>query len=254
MRTRSLPTLLAALALAALAGTARVAGAQAPAADPTDRLKVVLPADVAEHVLATIADARARQLPADALAQRALKFAAKGVPPERIAGAIDEQARRMDDARSALQRGRPAGPSGDEIEAGAEAMRRGVSGAEVSALAKSAPSGRSLAVPLFVVGNLVDRGLPSDEALQRVRERLAARAADADIERLPADVGGGRDQADPAKGRPAETGRDLAKTKKPGGTGGDRGNGPPAGVPANTGKQGRPQNTGKPVTPRGNRP
>ena len=48
------------------------AAAQTPAHDPSDRLREILPADVAERVLARIADARARALPAAALENRAL--------------------------------------------------------------------------------------------------------------------------------------------------------------------------------------
>ena len=56
--------------------------AQTPAKDPSARLREVLPADVAQRVLARIADARDHQLPAEALENRALKFAAKGVDPK----------------------------------------------------------------------------------------------------------------------------------------------------------------------------
>ena len=63
---------------------AQAANAQIPAKDPSARLREVLPADVAQRVLARIADARAHQLPAEALENRALKFAAKGVDPRSI--------------------------------------------------------------------------------------------------------------------------------------------------------------------------
>jgi len=216
------------------------AAAQTPAADPSDRLREVLPADVAERVLARIAEARARQLPAEALANRALKFAARGVAPRDIERATAEQAERMARAREALQRGRRERPSADEIEAGAEALRMGVDGAAVSTLAHSAPSGRSLAVPLFVIGSLVDRGLPSDEALRRVLERLQARAADADLERLPEQVATRGRPAGVGGGRPAGVGGGPpAGVGRPGGVGG----GPPAGVPANPGQGGRPPAT-----------
>ena len=257
--TRKLTTALAALALGAT-----LAGAQTPASDPSARLKAVLPPDVAARVLATIADARARDLPADALEQRALKFAAKGVAPTAIEKSVAEQAERMSRARDALTRGRRTKPAGDEVEAGAEAMRKGVDGAKVSALAQSAPSGRSLAVPLYVIGSLVDRGLPSDEALARVQARLKARVADRDLEQLPGelpDAVAGRGQGKGQGNRPAETGRELAATKRPGSAGGssNAGNGrggPPAGVPGNAGKNARPttppgqQNKpGKPTKP-----
>jgi hypothetical protein len=201
------------------------ADAQTPAADPSDRLREVLPADVAERVLAKIAEARSRELPAAALENRALKFAAKGVAPADIERSVTEHAQRMEQAKSAIERGRGGRAQGEEVDAGAEAMRRGVDGAAVSELAKSAPSGRSLAVPLMVIGSLVERGLPSDDALLRVQERLQARATDAELEELPRDL---------AAGRPSTTGQDLARTKRPASAGRPTTT-PPVAVPQNPG-------------------
>ena len=231
---RSIRRLATVFVASALAGSAL--GAQTPATDPTARLREVLPANVADRVIARIAEARARELPAQALENRALKFAAKGVAPAEIERSVAEQADRMIKAKDELQMGRARTPSGDEVEAGAEALRQGVDGKSVSALAKMAPSGRSLAVPLYVLGSLVNRGLPSDEALARVAERLASRGSDADLEKLPAQAAAGQ------ANRPAMTGRDLAATKRSGNASG----GPPAGVPANGGKSARPAGAGKP--------
>ena len=125
--------------IAALLGAAMLAvsaGAQTPANDPSARLQQVLPADVASRVLAVIADARSHELPAAALENRALKFAAKGVAPADIERSVKEQAERMAAAKGALEDARDTKPADDEVEAGAEAMRRGVDGAQVSALAK----------------------------------------------------------------------------------------------------------------------
>jgi hypothetical protein len=218
--------------------------AQTPAKDPSARLREVLPADVAQRVLARIADARAHQLPAAALENRALKFAAKGVDPSAIERSVNEQALRMASARSALSTGRGSAPASDEIEAGAEAMRKGVDGAAVALFAKSAPHDRSLAVPLFVIGSLTDRGLSSDQALQRVLARLRARASDADLERLAGEL--------PAQAitgqanRPAGTGRDFGQSNKPATTGKPATAGPPAGVPANGGAKSNPGQSRRP--------
>jgi hypothetical protein len=224
---RSLAVLILAIALSAQSSLAQI-----PAKDPSARLREVLPADVAQRVLARIASARARQLPAEALENRALKFAAKGVDPISIERSVNEQAGRMEVAKVALESARASAPAGDEIDAGAEAIRKGVDGSSISFLAKSAPSGRSLAVPLFVIGSLTDRGLSSDDALKRVLARLKARASDADLESMPGDF--------PAKGsngqgnRPASTGRDFGQSHKPATAG------PPAGVPGNAGKKSNP--------------
>lgn len=213
------------------------ASAQTPAKDPSARLREVLPADVAERVLATIADARSHELPAAALENRALKFAAKGVAPADIERSVKAQAERMARAKNALESARGSKPADDEVEAGAEAMRRGVDGAKVSELAKSAPSGRSLAVPLYVIGSLMDRGLPSDAALQRVHDRLVAKATDAELEKMPKELPA---QAVAGKAhKPSETGTDLAATKRPANAGGR-----PSTIPANGGAHGRPAGAG----------
>src|SRR5688572_9525133 len=161
------------------------AAAQTPAADPSAKLREVLPADVADRVLAKIALARARELPAAALENRALKFAARGVPAADIEQSVNEHVERMQHAKDAIETGRGKKAEAGEVDAGAEAMRKGVDGAQVSALAKTAPSGRSLTVPLFVIGSLIDRGLPSDAALLRVQEKMQARASDRELEELP---------------------------------------------------------------------
>jgi hypothetical protein len=236
------PTLLKlAVAMLLVAGPT---AAQNTARDPSERLREVLPADVAQRVIARIAEARARELPAQALEQRALKFAAKGVDPQAIERSVAEQAERMGQAKRALEAARSRKADADEIDAGAEAIRRGVDGTSVSELARTAPSGRSLAVPLYVIGSLIDRGLPSDEALRRVRERLLARAADADIQKLPGEL---PPQAAAGQAhKPELTGRDLADTRRPDAA--TRG-GPPAGVPANAGKDTRPVPPGRSNNP-----
>ena len=219
-----------------VAGVGRVAGAQAP--DPSARLNAVLPADVAARVIARIAEARSRALPADALEKRALKFAAKGVAAKDIEKSVFDQADRMADVDASLKAVRGQKPAGDEVDAGADAMRKGVDAAGLRALARSAPSGRSLAVPFYVVGSLLDAGVPAGDALQRVQARLAAKDSDADLETLSAQAASGN------AGKPALTGRDLAATKRAGAMG-HAGGGPPAGVPANGGARARPVTPGK---------
>jgi hypothetical protein len=222
--------------------------AQTPARDPSARLREVLPAAVAERVLATIAAARGRDLPAAALEHRALKFAARGIDPAAIEQSVTEHAERLSSAKRALETARGRRADSDELEAGAEVLRKGLSGADLSELAKAAPSGRSLALPLYALGSLLDRGLPSDDAIRRVHERLAARAADADFQNMAA-------EPDPAAAgqahRPGLTGTDRAATRRPATTPAGRGTaGPPANVPANAGKKARPI-PGKPPIPPG---
>ena len=252
--------LIATYAVAFFGGASTIS-AQTPANDPSAHLKQVLPADVATRVLAVVAKARAKGLPAEALENRALKFAAKGVRADSIERSVVEQEARMERAKDVLETARGHKPADDEVEAAADAIRKGMDGAKVAELAQSVPSGRSLAVPLYVIGSLVDRGLPSSAALRRVEDGLKARASDRDLEKMPGDLPG---QGVSDQGhRPAETGRELAETKRPGsaagaGQGGSSAGGPPAGVPANGGAGAKPTTppgqANKPTTPPGKKP
>jgi hypothetical protein len=220
----------------ALAGSP---SAQTQAVDPSERLKEVLPADVAGRVLNTIAEARARELPTQALANRALKFAARGVNPLDIERSVADHSARLLQARAALDVPGLERANAEELEAGSEALRMGVDGNTLSELAKSAPSGRSLEVPLFVIGSLVDRGLPSDEALRRVLERLQARATDAELEQLSTQARGGQGAVKNAQGQA----KALSKRPESAGGGAGRGSasgGRPASLPANPGKGKKP--------------
>lgn len=193
----------------------------------TEHLQAVLPAAVADTVMAIVTNATSHGLPGQAIANRALEAVAKGQNAQQAEAAARAIANDLSASRGALQKaGRT--PDASEIEAGATALELGVSGATVSALASSAPSGRSLAVPLAVLGALVNRGLPSDGALQAVAGRLTARASDTQLVDMPGQAG----QMMANGYRPAEVGQALAA-------------GRPSGVPANSGQAGtRPSRRG----------
>lgn len=208
---------------------AGVASAQVPAHDPSAKLSEVLPAAQLEHVLAVMAEAQARGVPTNAIAIRALELAAKAGDPEAVRDrdfgqAIAEYAKQLSAGLEALHQGGVETPNDEEVEAAAEALSSGVDGAAVSELASSAPSGRSLAVPLFVIASLADRGLPSDEAIAGVLERLQNRASDAELHGMAEAMGG----------RPTITGAELGQTMRPSGAG------RPAGVPSNAGAGAKP--------------
>src|SRR5260221_10037537 len=141
------------VAIALIAGPA----AAQDVTDVAERLRNHLPARVADEVLRRIGEARAQGLPASVLERRALELVAKEVPAGAVARSIDAQARGLATASDALARAGVPAPSPDEIEAGAAAMTRGVDGQGVAQIARAAPSGQSLAVPLFVLASLIDR-------------------------------------------------------------------------------------------------
>lgn len=155
-------------------------GSLAAQGDPVEKLRAVLTPQAAERVLERIAAARDADLPAAAMVNLALEGAAKGRSADDVLGALEGLARELGRARAALAAGGQPPAPGD-VEAAATAMRMGVDGRAVAALAGSRPGGRSLAVPLLVLGGMVDGGLPSEEALAAVRERLAAGTGDAEL-------------------------------------------------------------------------
>jgi len=203
--------------------------AQNPAHDPSDRLREVLPATVAARVLAVIADARSHDLPAGVIALRALELNARGAAPGEIEARVAAFAAGLGDGQRALALGGRERPAPGEIEAAAGVMTRGVDGAAVSSLARTAPPGRSLAMPLYVLSSLMDRGLPSDQAIARVHDDLAAGVSDGAMDR-------GLSHAPAMGGKPAVTGRDLAATLQP------IAPGRPSTVPGNAGQGMRPVN------------
>lgn len=158
--------------------------AQARSEDVSSKLARVLPDGTADQILRRIDDARARGLPAAALAAHALELSAKGVAPDRVAQAVDDQAGWLEAGRAALTAGGRENAREDEIDAAATALSKGVDGRALSDLARLAPSSRSLALPLLVISSLVDRGLPADYALRQVLARVEARASDQQLERL----------------------------------------------------------------------
>jgi hypothetical protein len=205
--------------------------AQTPARDPSGVLEQVLPADVAQQVLQRIAEARSRGLPAAALENRALELHAKGLPDADIPTAVSHVADAMAKGKSALESGGRTEPTDGEIEAAGDASANGVDGSAISGLAKSAPSGRSLIVPITVLTSLMNRGLPSDEPLAKVVAKLQARATDQQLRNLPDQAAGGL-------------------SHKPASPGSQR----PTSIPVNGGQGTRPTSVPAPSTPGHGRP
>lgn len=163
-----------------LAGLLVGATAAAAQQNPTARLEGRLPADIESHVLERVERANTLRLPTRPIADLALQGVAKGRNGPDVLEALDAMLADLGTAREALSDAGHA-PSVDEVEAAGMAMRMGVDADAISGLARSRPEGRSLAVPLLVLGGLSQRGLPSDAALSRVIDRLGMRMGDGDL-------------------------------------------------------------------------
>jgi hypothetical protein len=230
------------LALAALCLPSTVGAQQ----DPLERLAEVLPDHVREQVLARVAEARSRELPEQAMANLALEGIAKGRSAEEVLAAVEALVADMGRAQEALRAAGHAPVTG-EIEAATAAMRMGVDGETVSELARSGPSGRGLAVPLLVIGALAERGLPSDDALAAVRDRLAARADDAELLRSFPDVAQGLGMQPDQVGTALASGKAGFQVPASGVT-------VPVGPPADPGAGRPPEGRGRPDGVPGGRP
>ena len=134
-----------------------VPAARAAAQDA--RLVAQLDAATQQRVSAVIERARAASLPVEPLVDKALEGARKRAPAPRIVEAVTSLAARLDSSRAAL------GMASTEAElvAAAAALQAGV-GPHVLSQLRQERAGKSLAVPLVVLGDLVTRGVPHDTA------------------------------------------------------------------------------------------
>ncbi|MDH3272023.1 MAG: hypothetical protein OEN56_11855 [Gemmatimonadota bacterium] len=163
-------------ALAAMIATH--VGAQETARQRAQR---TLPPDVYERLVALGAEMEEIGVPAEPLFNKALEGAAKRVPTDRLLPAVQEHAGRLREARAAL------GPNAGVplLVAGADALRRGVPSDALRSLPQDRPRSP---VAVLVLAELLESGVPTDRALQTVREALQRRTRDAGMLDIPARV------------------------------------------------------------------
>jgi len=150
--------------------------------------------------------ASARGLPIDPLIEKAIEGSAKGVPAERVATAVRLVAMQLDTAAAALREG-GAVPDTLEIAAGGFAITAGLSGSDITALARTGAKAPALTVGLRVAGTLAALGVPPAEDIGLVSVTLRSGEPSADLLLLPAHV-----QSEVAKGvTPAQAAAGLAR-------------------------------------------
>lgn len=143
------------LALGAMALRPVGAAGQEP---ELERLEASLPPGTAASLWSVIEEAREEGIPSSLLVDKALEGAAKGVTGERLVSAVGAYAERLRAARSLV------GPDVDAtgLVAAADALRRGVPAGLVRSLAREHPA--SFDMLLIVYGDLLQEGVPADEA------------------------------------------------------------------------------------------
>lgn len=132
------------------------------------RLDDAMPAEYAAQVREIAREAREAGVPPALIARKAFEGVAKGYPPERVVSALDAYAGRLREARDLLGPDRrPA-----SLAAAAEALRRGVPRDAIRSMGDRERGARDLAVPLIVLSDLTEAGVPTENALEMVNSAM----------------------------------------------------------------------------------
>ena len=178
--SRIMGRLVAALALLCAASLSAVAPLHAQAGASHDpRLAAHFSGDALARLESVLDSARAAELPTEALVQRALEGATRRLPPERVLAAVSALAGRMRTSRALL------GPKATEADlmASASALHAGIDQGTLSRLARSR-GGTGVALPLIVLVDIVERGVPQDTAKRVILALSDPRVGDADFQAL----------------------------------------------------------------------
>ncbi|HEX6747126.1 MAG TPA: hypothetical protein VF092_07485 [Longimicrobium sp.] len=176
-------------------------------------------------------------IPVALLESKIAEGRAKGVAEDRIAAAVERRLASLQRARGAMAGQPPVALTGADLNVGADAIEAGVEPGVLGRLARAAAPDRR-AVAIAVLTELVQQGLASEVALQRVTTALA-RGPEA-LRRLPGEQGAAHGQAQAPHGPPDVRGRANATAHG----GQANGGGPPASVPG--AGRGRGHGRGKP--------
>lgn len=143
------------------------ASALSAAGAQDDRLASRFQSPTLDRLRATITAARDRDLPVAPLIDKAMEGATKHAPPARIEAAVEALFKRLDASRAALA----PSPTDADVKSGADALAVGVPSDALRSIRVLRP-GRSVAVPLGVLAQLVSQGVPVARASTMVEDLL----------------------------------------------------------------------------------
>lgn len=182
MTIRNVYRLLCTAALLLGLGAVRASGQDA---DRLQRARAGLPRAEAAHLDQVLQSAVSRGLPTSLLVDKVLEGEAKMVPPGRIVAVVAQLAGNLAQARTILL---DAGsPDLDDISAVADALRRGVSDKTIHALHTRQPR-RPFALPVETLADLIQQGVPDDDALELLQVWADRGGDNAELRDLPASV------------------------------------------------------------------
>lgn len=150
----------------------------------TPRTETRLSAEAQSRVDANLRAARERKLPEQAIRSRVAEGQAKGASEAQIVAASGRTFVDLQSSFDAMVRGGHAQPSDAEVTRGSQLLARGYTSANIEAVARKAPSDRSLVVAFETLTSLQAQGVSVARAVAQVENRLAARASDMDLRGL----------------------------------------------------------------------
>ena len=174
--------LLCTVALLLGLGAVRASGQDA---DRLQRARAGLPRAEAARLDQALQSAASRGLPTSLLIDKVLEGEAKMVPPGRIVAVVAQLAGNLAQARTILLEA--GSPSLDDISAVADAIRRGVPEKTIRALRAQQPK-RPFALPVETLADLIQQGVPDEEALDLLRAWADRGGDNAELRDLPASV------------------------------------------------------------------
>lgn len=132
------------------------------------RLEDAMPPEYAARVREIAREADEAGVPPGLISRKALEGVAKGYPPERVVAALGAYAGRLREARGLLG----PDPRPASMTAAAEALRRGVPPDAIRSMAGRENGRGDLAVPLIVLSDLTEAGVPTQNALEMVNSAM----------------------------------------------------------------------------------
>lgn len=142
--------------------------------DQAQKVRNALPKEVADQITSIVQAASESGVPSGPLYDKALEGAAKRIPGPRIVPAVSAYADRLTAARRAM------GITQERwLVAGADALSRGVSPDALTRVAQDGRPGGPMSV--VILGDLVERGVPTDHALEVVSEAVRTGQEEADM-------------------------------------------------------------------------
>jgi hypothetical protein len=168
-------------------------------------------AEGAAKLNAMYAEAQAHQVPREPMAQRVAEGQAKDASEATIIASAGKVKTHMETAQSAMVSAGRTHPSSAETARAGAAMERGVTKAQIQAIAKSSNSDRSLVVAFDVLASLTARGVPAGQAVAQVQANITSGASDASLAALVNVSGGGN--ASGSSAAASGTGQTATPTK-----------------------------------------